>query len=358
MKKLLSILLVLLTVTSLIACSNGDNEAETSFSSGIESSTVTADTDAQSETEANSEAESVTDTDVEDASPSECTPLLYKVTDDSGNTAWLFGSIHIGRESFYPLPDYVMDAYNSSDSLAVELDSKAFEKDLSAQVQAMSLLVDRSGSRIDRKIDKELYDECVRILKDNNSYVSAFDMYQPILWFVYINTLQYRFLPVDTKLGIDNHFINLAYEENKPILEVESPISQYTMFASFSEELQVRLLESIAESYKTLESGDEEYIAENVYLLDLWASGDEDTFAKYLVSANGESFEDSDDIALYEEYEKKLITDRNITMTDFAEDALASGDEVFICVGAAHVVGEGAMADLLAKRGYTVTLVK
>ena len=45
-------------------------------------------------------------------------------------------------------------------------------------------------------------------------------------------------------------------------------------------------------------------------------------------------------------------------MTDFAEDALASGDEVFICVGAAHVVGEGAMADLLAKRGYTVTLVK
>ena len=45
-------------------------------------------------------------------------------------------------------------------------------------------------------------------------------------------------------------------------------------------------------------------------------------------------------------------------MTDFAEDALASGKEVFICVGAAHIVGDGAMAQLLAQRGYTVTLVK
>lgn len=44
-------------------------------------------------------------------------------------------------------------------------------------------------------------------------------------------------------------------------------------------------------------------------------------------------------------------------MADFAEDAIASGQEVFICVGAAHVVGEGAMADLLAERGYNVELI-
>ena len=47
-------------------------------------------------------------------------PLLYKVTDDDGNTIWLFGSIHVGRDEFYPLPDYVMDAFEGSESLAVE----------------------------------------------------------------------------------------------------------------------------------------------------------------------------------------------------------------------------------------------
>ena len=45
-------------------------------------------------------------------------------------------------------------------------------------------------------------------------------------------------------------------------------------------------------------------------------------------------------------------------MTAFVEDSLASGEEVFVCVGAAHVVGNGAMVELLRDSGYTVTLVQ
>jgi uncharacterized protein YbaP (TraB family) len=52
-----------------------------------------------------------------------------------------------------------------------------------------------------------------------------------------------------------------------------------------------------------------------------------------------------------------MVTQRNISMADFAEEALDSGKEVFICVGAAHVVGPGAMADLLTQRGYTVEVI-
>lgn len=57
---------------------------------------------------------------------------------------------------------------------------------------------------------------------------------------------------------------------------------------------------------------------------------------------------------MYVEYNDAMMVQRNLAMADYAEEALASGKEVFICVGAAHVVGEGAMADLLAQRGYTV----
>ena len=87
---------------------------------------------------------------------------------------------------------------------------------------------------------------------------------------------------------------------------------------------------------------------------DLWQSGDAEVLAKALSEDEVPETEKE----LYEEYHKAMITDRNRAMTDFAEEALKSGDRVFICVGAAHVVGEGAMADLLASRGYTVTLVK
>jgi uncharacterized protein YbaP (TraB family) len=45
-------------------------------------------------------------------------------------------------------------------------------------------------------------------------------------------------------------------------------------------------------------------------------------------------------------------------MTEYAEEALKSGKEIFICVGAAHVVGEGAMAEQLRDLGYTVEIVR
>ena len=86
-------------------------------------------------------------------------------------------------------------------------------------------------------------------------------------------------------------------------------------------------------------------------MMDLWASGDEEAFAEYVAGTGGVT---EDQRAFYEEFNKAMIVDRNESMADFVEEALASGDEVFVCVGAAHVVGEGALADLMAQRGYTV----
>ena len=90
-------------------------------------------------------------------------------------------------------------------------------------------------------------------------------------------------------------------------------------------------------------------------MMDLWASGDESAFAAYLNASDDTMTEEEAEI--YAKYHQAMITDRNRTMTSFAENALASGKEVFICVGAAHVVGEGAMAELLSQRGYKVERV-
>jgi len=90
-------------------------------------------------------------------------------------------------------------------------------------------------------------------------------------------------------------------------------------------------------------------------LMDLWASGDEQAFAAYLASEDDDLT--AEELPLYEEHNDAMIVRRNQSMTDYAENALKSGKEVFICVGAAHVVGNGAMAQLLAQRGYTVELI-
>ena len=87
----------------------------------------------------------------------------------------------------------------------------------------------------------------------------------------------------------------------------------------------------------------------------MWSSGDVDAFSEYLQEED--SFEDEAQELLYQEYTQALIVTRNQTMTEYAENALLSGKEVFLCVGAAHIIGEGAIAENLRQMGYTVELV-
>ncbi|MBX9457060.1 MAG: TraB/GumN family protein [Rhizobium sp.] len=64
--------------------------------------------------------------------------------------------------------------------------------------------------------------------------------------------------------------------------------------------------------------------------------------------------DDFKDMALFEE---KLITLRNHTMADRGEPILARGN-VFMAVGALHLIGDEGLVELLRKKGYTVTAVK
>jgi uncharacterized protein YbaP (TraB family) len=339
MKKLIALLLCMVMVLGLAACGQNEKPATT--------------TEAAPTTTAATEP-SVPETTVPTTEPAESviTPLLYKVTDSEGNVAWLFGSIHVGEEYFYPLPDYALDAYASSDALAVEFDIVSFQNDLNAQIEALQPMVYADGTTIVDHISEELYNDAKAALKDLGMYSSALDYYCPAMWSSFIDSAMIEKMGVDTTLGIDLYFLNRAHEEGKTILDVESAVFQYGMMAGYSEELQALLLESSVASVDQLEESKEELME----LVQAWAKGDEAEFDA-LINAAPE-FESPEEEALYNEYQNAMVTQRNLSMADFAEDALKSGEEVFIVVGAAHIVGAGAMAELLAQRGYTVEIVR
>lgn len=280
------------------------------------------------------------------------TPILYKVSDDSGHVVWLFGSIHVGYDHFYPLPEYVMQAYQTADALAVECDVVAFDKDLGAQMNALRGMVYTDGTKISNHIPEELYTEAVAALTDAGMYMATLDMYKPVLWSSFLDSALVEVCGADSNLGIDMYFLNDAHETGKEILEVESAQFQYDMLSGFSPKLQELLLEGSVYGYQN----QEEYRQQMEELLDAWASGDETRIAT-LIHEEMEP-ESEEERLLYEEYSYAMSESRNLAMIDWAEEALASGDTVFIVVGAAHVVGPGAMAELLTQRGYTVEAVR
>ena len=340
-KRLLALILALIMCLSFVGCGKDSSDNKDNKETSLSTSDEIRNDDKDKKDDKNQKKES------------SVSPILYKVTDDDGNVAWLFGSIHIGRDDYYPLPDYVMDAYDSSDALAVEFDINAFEKDTKAQMEALTSLVYIDGTKIDEHISKELYDKAVEILEDHGMYSSMFDYYYPSFWASLIDNCMLMDLSVDMNSGVDKHLLNLAAKDKKEIMDVESAEFQYGMMADYSEDLQEMLLESSVESFDDIEKSREE-IDE---MLDMWASGNEDEFAELLAEEPDEEMTKEEE-ELYEEYLNSMIVERNIAMTEFVEDVLASGKKVFVCVGAAHVVGEGAIAERLKDLGYKVERVQ
>ncbi|MBR5826475.1 MAG: TraB/GumN family protein [Clostridia bacterium] len=365
MKKLTALLVVLIMCFTLCACSAEKAEDGTTVSNTTSSDVSVQETTEPLTTEAlttelttteepTTEEVTIPSVPADDNASEEAygiTPLLYKVTDANGNVIWLFGSIHIGKEEFYPLPDYVMDAFNSSDALAVEADVSSITGSAVGLAQSMKSLIYIDGTTIKDHISEETYTAAVAALTDLGLYSGLMDYYCPSMWWSLIESGMILQTGVDATLGVDMHLLSLADESRKEVREIESVAFQYEMLGEFSDELQEALLES------AIEYADEAELYEQSLnlLMALWATGDEEAFASYLSASDEDPGMSAE---LYEEYNTAMIINRNKNMTDYAVDALASGEEVFICVGAAHVVGDGAIADNLRELGYTVEVVR
>jgi len=131
-------------------------------------------------------------------------------------------------------------------------------------------------------------------------------------------------------------------------------VSQYNMLSGFSEKLQLMLLESSIESY----NNEVDIKMQLDGMMQVWAKGDEEKLSQMVAEDLTDEELTEEESKLLEEYNTKMITNRNHNMTEWAKNALKNGKKVFICVGAAHIVGEGAIADELEKAGYTVEIIK
>ena len=275
-------------------------------------------------------------------------PILYKATDSDGDVVWLFGSIHVGREEFYPLPGYISSAFDESEALAVEVNVN--EEDTSSSIMSATKLIYKDFSKISDHIDAETYSQAVQYLTEAGLYSPMLDFYKPVMWSSVIEVIAAEKAGADTTLGVDVHLISEATDIGKEILEIETADSQIDMLAGFSDELQEYMLKDTMSliSQQETDDGFNE-------LIELWHSGDEEAFEAYLsTDYDGMTEEER---GLVDEYNKKMIKDRNLLMADFAEDMLEERKKAFICVGAAHVIGEGGIADILSERGYTVERV-
>jgi uncharacterized protein YbaP (TraB family) len=273
------------------------------------------------------------------------TPLLFEVTKNgTENKLYLFGSIHAAEESLYPLPNYVMDAYKKSKVLAVEFDLVEYMEDLPKQMSDLTRFVNPENKKISDYISAEIYEESVQILTNAGLYSFVLDSYSPIMWYTLLENAAIEDVQLETLYGVDQYFLQLAKEDEKEILELESADYQYAVLSSFDYEMQAYLLEQGVSEYEKSKQN-------LLKLYELYKKGNKEELEEIVFS------EDDRSNSYMEEYTNKLVTVRNQNMAASLEKSFEKGQNIFCTIGLAHIIGEGGILDLLSQNGYVVTIV-
>lgn len=286
------------------------------------------------------------------------TPLLWEVTSPDGEKMYMFGSYHLAAPDFYPLPDAVMQAYNESDALAVEYDTLAATFDFESLVEMQNAIVYTDGTSAATHLSEETHSLAVEFMTEKGIYGDVLESYNVSQWNTFILQAACQEIGFNSVYGVDSVLLNMAHHEGKKILEVESQAEQLELLTSTSDLYNDASIRSTIEEY---EEG-KEFLAE---LFEAYASGDEETLVAMLLD---DSF-DEDDLNAYtaeqreaikaeaEEYDSRMMHERNLGMADKAIEYIDSGETVFFVVGLAHMLGEDGLVSLLTEAGYVVEKV-
>ncbi len=364
LKKLLALSISAAICLSFAGCSEDGSSSDSSSQSGEssvsdnssqpEESSSSPDSSSQpdessSAPDSSSDSEAVTPPTAE---PADITPAMWKV-ESNGGTVYFLGSMHALDESCYPLPDEITNAYEVSDSLAVECDIITYGNDMQAQMNLLSKMVYSDGTTIADHIDPDLYESAKQLLTDAKLYNSLYDYYNELMWAQLVEMAMMEEAGLDSTLGIDSVLLTKALEEGKDIIEIESVDFQMGILYGQPEELNKFMLECDVYYY-------EDQCEALTELFKAWCAGDVDAIAASEEdTGDGEEIEISDELqAMIDEYNKQLMDDRNAGMITKAIEMLENGDNVFYVVGAAHFVGDTGIIKGLEDAGYTVERVE
>lgn len=280
----------------------------------------------------------------------ELTPPFWVVKDnETGGVLYLLGSMHVGKENAV-YPDYVMEAYDRCDTIAAELDTVAANSNLQASIDALQYIMCENGTTAADYFGED-YGSVKDFFEEKNQPVYVLDYYVPYYWASSISVAAAADAGLDSQYGTENYFLDMAHEDGKYIVEIESLVEQYEMMGKIAMPLQVQLvMECVGEENYQLQT---ESISE---LYNAWSAFDE----QYLELLDEEAIEIPDGVSHedFDEYMSLMYYDRQQDMGEAAVKFLKNGSAVFMFVGTAHFYIEDDILTYLENAGYTVNAVR
>ena len=263
------------------------------------------------------------------------TGIFWRVSSQTA-TVYLLGSIHVGKESFYPLAQVVEGAFEKAEKLVVEIEMTP-ETEAAAAMKLLRVGRLPAGDTLTKHLDEASHQLYLQRMKEVGLPAAGFESFRPWFAALTLTVMQLQKLGYSPDQGIDRHYMERAQAKGTPIVALETVDEQVGLFTGLSEEVQLLMLkETLAELGKLGEmlGG----------MLEAWKRGDDAHLEKLLM----EEMHKPEYRALFQ----KLFLDRNVRMAEKIAGFLKDRGTYFVVVGAGHLVGKKGIVDILRERGF------
>jgi hypothetical protein len=254
----------------------------------------------------------------------------------STNRVFLLGSLHLLKSDAYPLATEINTAYSVSPQVVFETDMGAM-LDPAVQARMLNMGLYPEGQSLLQNISGDMRIALQKRMADLGLPLEQFVRFKPWFLAVTLTTLELQRLGFSPLNGIDVHYYGRALADEKKIDFFEPIDYQLDLLGNMSADNQNAFL---GQTLKDLEIAAE--MADD--MMRYWQKGQVDKLYSLLFK----SFEN------YPEIEDRLLLQRNKDWVKKIETMLGEPENIFIVVGAGHLVGPQSVVALLKQKGYKV----
>ncbi|MEP6674888.1 MAG: TraB/GumN family protein [Ferruginibacter sp.] len=259
--------------------------------------------------------------------------LLWEVTGKNVKTAsYIFGTFHLMCKDDIHFSPALLKAVQFADTVYMELDMD----DPSIMLGGMMMMNMKDGKKLKDFYTESEYKRLSDFFKDSIGVpIVMMQSMKPSM----LEALLYpKMLACNTSTGVDMELMALAKKDKKEINGLETLAFQASVFDSIPYEEQAKGL------LKAIDSLDD-YKKDFDSIVQVYKSQRIDDIERMLAKGDfGDDMEANGDVLLY---------NRNRNWIKQLKQIMAK-ENVFVAVGAGHLVGDKGLIALLKKEGYTV----
>jgi len=254
----------------------------------------------------------------------------------ANNTIFLLGSLHISPAEIYPLSEVIERAYDKCSKVIFEADIEAVH-DPSFQTKIMTLGVYHQGDNLEDNVSAQTFDLLKKRADDAGIPIQELSRLKPWLCALSITSIELLKLGFNPANGIDIYFYDKAKKDGKEMLAFETAEFQLSLMTQMTRKQEEMMLRQTLKDLEVIEK-------DAANLINYWKNGD----AKKLDSLITESLKDFPEL-----YDRWFLS-RNKKWLSEIKKLIGKNENIFIVVGAGHLVGLYGLVELLKKQNYKI----